>query len=237
MPALLALSQLSDALAIHGMALRGGFAVASLDDVPDMKDGSAARTLLLVGNVGGAMWPAFARSGALADPHPDRMDRWTRRVIDAIATDCGATPLYPFSGPPYHPFQRWAARAEPVHVSPLRIFIHPTFGLWHAYRAALIFGERLDLSRIAGPDAAKSSADNPCVTCDGRPCLSACPVGAFQEAGFDDLACARHVDGPDGTECRDHGCLARRACPVGREYSYSPPQMAFHMEAFLARRR
>jgi hypothetical protein len=232
MPALLTLSHLSEALAIHGMALRGGFAVASADAVPDMNDGRAARTLLLVGNEGGAMWPAFTGSGGLSDPHPEPLDRWTRRVIDDIAADCNATPLYPFSGPPYYPFQRWAARAEPVHVSPLRIFIHPTFGLWHAYRAALVFGEQIDLPEIATPDVA-----SPCVTCAGRPCLSACPVGAFQEAGFDDLACARHVDGPAGADCREQGCLARRACPIGRDYSYPPAQMAFHMEAFLARRR
>lgn len=224
------LSPLSDALATHGMALRGGFVVAPEDAVPTMNDGRAARTLLLVGNVGGGMWPAFAGSGALSDPHPDRMDRWTRRVIDEIAAEFHATPLYPFSGPPYYPFQRWAARAEPVHVSPLRIFIHPKFGLWHAYRAALTFADVLDL-------AAPEEIDSPCRTCDGRPCLTACPVGAFQEGGFDDMACARHVDGPSGTECRDRGCLARRACPVGRDYSYPAPQMAFHMEAFLARRR
>ncbi|MBK8157616.1 MAG: hypothetical protein IPK59_02050 [Rhodospirillaceae bacterium] len=232
MPASLIPPQLSDALAIHGMALRGGFAVEPRDSVPSLKDGRAARSLLLIGNVGGGMWPAFASSGALSDPHPDRMDRWTTRVIDEIAAEHDATPLYPFSGPPYHPFQRWAARAEPVYVSPLRIFIHPTFGLWHAYRAALTFGDVLDLADIASPVAA-----NPCISCDGRPCLSTCPVGAFQESGFDDLACARHVDGPGGAECRDHGCLARRACPVGRDYSYSSPQMAFHMEAFLSRRR
>jgi hypothetical protein len=30
------------------------------------------------------------------------------------------------------------------------------------------------------------------------------------------------------------GCLARRACPVGREYAYDPAQARFHMQAFLA---
>nr|WP_298687016.1 ferredoxin [uncultured Dongia sp.] len=223
-------SQLSQTLALHGMALRGGFAVTGNDGVPHLADGRPAHTLLLVGNIGGAMWPAFAASCGFADTHPDRMDRWTKTVIDALATEIGAVALYPFSGPPYFPFQRWAARAEPVHVSPLRIFIHPTYGLWHAYRAALIFAEPFDLAPAA-------FAESPCASCADRPCLSTCPVGAFQESGFDDLGCARHVDGPHGAECRDNGCLARRACPVGRAYSYPPPQMAFHMEAFLARRR
>jgi hypothetical protein len=29
-----------------------------------------------------------------------------------------------------------------------------------------------------------------------------------------------------------HGCLARRACPVGQEYRYSDQQIGFHMRAF-----
>jgi hypothetical protein len=28
------------------------------------------------------------------------------------------------------------------------------------------------------------------------------------------------------------GCLARRACPVGKDYVYDPAQMQFHMTAF-----
>lgn len=223
-------SQLAEALAAYGMALRGGFAVAADDGVPDLADGRPAGTILLVGNIGGEMWPAFAASGEAADCKLHPMDRWTRRVIDAVAADVGALPLYPFSGPPYYPFQRWAARAEPVHVSPLRIFIHPTFGLWHAYRAALVFAEEVSL-----PPSIE--IESPCLTCPGQPCLSACPVDAFQEAGFDDMACARHADGLNGVACREGGCLARRACPVGHDYSYPPAQMAFHMEAFLSRRR
>ena len=67
-----------------------------------------------------------------------------------------------------------------------------------------------------------------------RPCLSACPVGAFTDAGYDVEACARHLHAPAGCECRDRGCLARRACPVGTEHAYGPAQSAFHMAAFMA---
>ena len=222
--------QLAESLATQGMALRGGFTVGVADGVPDIAPGQPAHALLLVGNIGGAMWPAFAAAEEIAGPDPDPLDRWTKRVIDKIATEIGARPLYPFSGPPYYPFQRWAARAEPVLVSPLRMFIHPAYGLWHAYRAALVFAEELDL-----PSAVET--ESPCRSCAGQPCLSACPVAAFQESGFDAIACARHVDGPAGVECRERGCLARRACPVGRDYSYSAPQMAFHMKAFISSRR
>jgi hypothetical protein len=226
----LILAQLEDALRPHGMRLRGGFAPAAGDLVPDAAPGQPARALLLIGNIGGAMWQPFAASDARMRHADHPMDRWTAEMLDPIAARMGARALYPSDGPPYHPFQRWAARAEPVAVSPLRIFIHPTYGLWHAYRAAFVFGEEVALT----PPVATPS---PCPTCAGQPCLSTCPVGAFTRDGFDDKSCARHVDGPHGADCRDNGCLARRACPVGQDFAYPPAQMAFHMEAFLAPRR
>jgi hypothetical protein len=36
-----------------------------------------------------------------------------------------------------------------------------------------------------------------------------------------------------GAACREGGCLARRACPVGDEFRYLPAQARFHTEAFL----
>lgn len=219
-------------LAPHGLALRGGFSAGEDDALPDPVPGRRARSLILVGNIGGAMWPAFKRSLQEQAPHADTdpLDSWTREVIDLVAEKVGALALYPFDGPPYYPFQRWAQRAEGVQPSPLMIFIHPVFGLWHAYRAALVFVD--DLAFPLRPPAAHS-----CDACADKPCLTACPVGAFSGAAFDDRACARHADGPDGIECRERGCLARRACPVGRDFAYPDPQMAFHMEAFLSRRR
>lgn len=222
------LAKLSAALARLGMCLRGGLAVTAADGVPDPEPGRNARSLLLVGNVGGAMWPAFDAAAPHDDTDP--MDRWTRNVIDPLAASFGAAALYPFAGPPYFPFQRWAERAEALRSSPIMVYIHPTYGLWHAYRAALVFADPLDIPAV-------TPVDYPCETCIGRPCLSTCPVDAFSSAGFDDMACARHVLGPAGTECRERGCLARRACPVGGDFHYPPAQMKFHMEAFLARRR
>lgn len=224
------LAALHDALAPLGMALRGGFVAESDSELPLLRSGEPARAVLLIGNIGDAMWPAFAESGARTRFSAHPMDHWTKEALDPVAARVGATALYPSEGPPYHPFQRWAARAEPVHVSPLRIFIHPTYGLWHAYRAAFLLAEDPGIQP-------RQDAASPCATCAARPCLSTCPVGAFTENGFDDKRCTRHVDSAAGSECRDNGCLARRACPVGREYSYPPAQMAFHMEAFLAPRR
>ena len=35
-----------------------------------------------------------------------------------------------------------------------------------------------------------------------------------------------------GEDCMGHGWLARRACPVGREYTHDAAQAHFHMRAF-----
>jgi Fe-S-cluster-containing hydrogenase component 2 len=77
---------------------------------------------------------------------------------------------------------------------------------------------------------------HPCETCIEKPCLSACPVGAFSATGYDVTACAQHVGAVAGSECMSRGCLARRACPVGRSFAYSPQQAGFHMRAFLKAR-
>jgi len=186
----------------------------------------AAETIALLGWVGSEFWGAFATSPEAADGEPNPLDRWSRRGVDAIASDLGATALYPFSGPPWLPFQRWAQRAEPVAVSPLGILIHPDFGLWHSYRGALAFRERLELPAIP----ARAS---PCTTCAEKPCLTTCPVSAFSDAGYDVAGCRSHIATPAGAECMSGGCLARVACPVGPEHRHAPAQAAFHMRAFL----
>jgi len=210
-----------------GLSLRGGFHPTSEDGVPDLRDGRGAGTLYLVGNLGRDMWPVFSRSAELQDGAPNALDRWTRRILGQVAQELDAVALFPFGGPPWLPFQRWALRAGSVAASPLRILIHPGYGLWHAYRGALAFAGRLALPE---PDR----RPRPCDSCAAKPCLSACPVGAFTLEGYDAARCRRHVASAAGAACREGGCLARRACPVGREHAYPDAQMAFHMRAFLA---
>ena len=213
------------ALGRGGLALRGGFHPLPVDGVPALPDGRPTATLLLAGTIGSAWWSVFARAPEAADGRPDPLDRWTRRLLGALAADCGAAALFPFGGPPYLPFQRWARRAEPVAPSPLGILIHPDYGLWHAYRGALGFATALDLP----PVAARAS---PCDDCAARPCLAGCPVGAFTAQGYDVAACVGHLDGAPRGDCLAVGCRARRACPVGPAYRHAPEAAAFHMAAF-----
>lgn len=216
---------ITQALNALGLLLRGGFKPTPDDALPMLANGQATGTLLMVGNAGPAMWSAFSASPQATDGQPHPLNRWTRQHVDAIAQAAGGVALYPFDATPVWPFQRWAARAEPVFPSPLGLLIHPQYGLWHAYRAAILVGADLNL-----PAPAPSAS--PCATCADKPCLSACPVGAFSTKGYDVPVCASHLTLPAGQDCRDGGCLARRACPVGVDYAQAPAQNAFHMQAF-----
>ncbi len=223
------LDRLRESAQARGLLVRGGFHPEPDDDVPPLADGRAAGTIVMLGSAGGSLWPHFraAPEARLAD-HP--LDAWTRRVAGALAEEWGATVLFPFGGPPHFPFQRWARRAEPVHHSPLGLLIHPEYGLWHAYRAALAFSARIPLPP-------RRTSPSPCATCTDKPCLAACPVGAFTTDGYDVPGCAAHIRTEAGSECMTRSCLARRACPVGREYAYGPEHAQFHMAAFLRARQ
>ncbi len=220
--------RIDDSLAGTGLIVRGGFRpiAEDRDEIPEGTE--TPETIILIGNAGAAMWRAFAAAttpGARAgDSHP--LDGWTRKVLTDAAGRLGATALFPFTGPPYLPFQRWALRAGGVHVSPIGPLIDPEYGLWHAYRGALAFGQRLDLPPT-------SESPSPCETCADKPCLSTCPVSALAPGDYDVPACVAHVGSEAGADCLGTGCQARRACPVGRNYIQEPEQARFHMEKFL----
>jgi hypothetical protein len=212
-----------------GLVIRGAFLPETKDRVPMFADGSPVLAVVLLGWTGSVQWPVFAASPEANDGLLDPLNRWSKRVIDRIAEEFGATAFYPFDGPPWLDFQRWALRAEPIHRSPLGLLIHPEWGLWHSYRGAIGLRERLDLPQ-------RESVASPCESCCDRPCLSACPVSAFTvDHPYDYVACRTYLS--DGTaDCLTHACAARRACPVAPHMRYVEPQAAFHIRAFLGNR-
>ncbi len=223
------LSAIESAVRAAGLTPRGVFLPGPADGMPALPGGGAVAGVVLVGNAGDSMWQAFEHArGQSGATHS--LDDWTREVLTSVARECGAHALFPFDGPPYLPFQRWARRAEPVMSSPIGPLIHPEYGLWHAYRGALAFAQSIDAPQVArGPGL--------CQGCATRPCLSACPVGALSPGRYHLGVCHVHISGKAGADCLHGGCLARRACPVGRSYMYLPGQMRFHMEAFLRNAR
>jgi hypothetical protein len=218
--------EVNAALAGSGLICRGGFHPEPTDGVPE--PGGPVATVVIVGNAGPEMWQAFsaAVSEDRRQSEANPLNDWTRDVISGAAAALGAAAVYPFDGPPYLPFQRWAMRADDVHVSPIGPLIHPEYGLWHAYRGALLLAEQLDTPAGSG-DA------SPCDSCADKPCLNTCPVDAFGAEGYDVPACRDHLAVMAGEDCLGAGCLARRACPIGRDYIYEPDQARFHMQRFL----
>jgi ferredoxin len=210
-----------------GLVPRGAFLIDAGEQRGALAD---IRTIVLAGVTGREGWGAFAASPEALDGRDHPLDRWSRRVIEALARDLGAKALFPFGGPPYWPFQQWARRAELVHPSPIGVLIHPRYGLWHSYRAALAFREALDVPEPA-------TFPSPCESCSGRWCLKACPVSAFSPESYDAAACAGHLKSAAGADCMSEGCRARRACPVGAEYAHGLEQASFTMRAFLRGRK
>jgi len=185
-----------------------------------MPDG--LRSIVLLAPDEPAFWPLFTRSPEYRDGAPDPMDRWSMRVIGALAEELGAQALFPFGTQPPHPFYTWALASGRVWSSPVQFLVGVNAGLWASYRGALGLAEAL----APLPEAAK-----PCDAC-AQPCATACPVAALTPAGYDIAACHSFLDTPAGQDCMTTGCAVRRVCPVSQALGRDPAQSAFHMRHF-----
>ena len=200
----------------HALEIYGAFHPLA-EDVP-----GNVRTLVMLGPREPGFWGHFTTSPEYQDKLADPMDRWSLRVINSIATKLNSRAFFPFGGPPYQPFIRWAQESGRAHVSPVGLLVHDVAGLWVSYRGALGLSERIDLP-VAPP--------SPCSTCEKQPCRSKCPVDALTSESYDVPACKADLDRAEN-DCMSKGCAVRRACPVSRAYGRTEAQSAFHMEAF-----
>lgn len=205
----MALERASDLVPIlepHGLRVNGGF-------------NEASKSIVLI-SPGDDFWPIFSQSDEYADGAPDPMDRWSARVLGDLARDLDARPYFPF-GSDQAPFFSWAQRSGQAWTSPVNLLVGAAMGLNLSYRGALGFDYLLEFD----------AAHTVCTSCDA-PCLTACPAGALNRAGYDVPACKAYLATYPASACRTKGCAVRRACPA------STPQLAaharFHMEVFLA---
>lgn len=220
------LNELRAALAPHGVFLRGIVTFGDDDVAPVLHNGRRAKSVVLLGNIGGSLWSAFQcwRNGVPDRGGENPLDTFSKSVIEPVAGTVGATAYFP-SDPPWQPFQQWAMRAEGLKASPLGILIHPRYGLWHGYRGALGFAQEL-------PSAVDHIDHHPCDHCPKKPCLSSCQAQAVLPAGFQITPCRAHLKTVEGQAgCMTGGCIARNACPIGAAYRYPAEQLHFHMDA------
>ena len=192
---------------------------------PEPEDAApkGTETLALLGPREPGFWTHVTTEPEFTDGKPDPMDRWSRRVIGRLACDLGAKAQFPFGGPPYAPFIRWAARTGRAWPSPVTILVHDVAGLMVSYRGALALKERIELPQ--------PPIERPCESCS-KPCLTACPVSALTSEGYDTAACHGYLDTEAGADCLMQGCAVRRACPLSQSYGRLPAQSAFHMRSF-----
>lgn len=208
---------------INRLALASGLEVfGAFHPDGDDSDAGGAGTLVLLGP-SRRFWDILTTAPEFsASDHP--VDRWSARVIGELAGQVGARAIFPFGGPPYPPFPDWAKRSGRAWNSPVGMLVHDTAGLMVSYRGALAFSGRLEIPPADG--------QSPCATCDAKPCLTACPVGALGAQGYDLPACHVFLHSEAGQDCMTRGCAVRRSCPVSKGAHRSEEQSAHHMRAF-----
>ncbi|HVN28696.1 MAG TPA: hypothetical protein VMT64_09440 [Candidatus Binataceae bacterium] len=189
-----------------------------------------ARSIVLVGNGGGEFWSALKRHaernpGWWNREHP--LDEFTRKIVEnsmaaplrALGARCVV--VYPF----VHDnrtlnFVHLARIAGLTGPSIIGVSLHPEFGPWIAFRAALLVDQLID--------APGSAIDfDPCPGCTARSCINACPVGAVGVAqGWDIPKCLTHRVEVEH-DCINR-CHARAACVIGPEHIYPDDELAYH---------
>lgn len=221
------LGGLAELLAEHGLTIRGGFNRAEDEQLAANAGLKPTEAVLLIGNAGDGFWPRFVPwlDGQPADLE-NPLDTWSRHVLDKAAEAFGARVVMP-NDKPYAPFQQWAMRAEGLKPSPLGILMHPEFGLWHAYRGALLFDRKIAAEDLGKPARMPIHL---CDLCIEKPCLNSCPVGAFGKQ-FDSGACYSRIASAGGAPCMESGCLARNACPH-ETFRYGEALQSFLMASF-----
>ena len=180
MPKQIEIETLNQSAQKYGLVIRGGFHVEVEDSVPDFANGDTAASIVLFGNAGSSLWHEFSSSNECSDGLADPLDRWSTRIGNQLAQQWDSMALFPFGGPPFQPFLRWAKKAEQLESSRLGMLIHPEYGLWHAYRFAIAFKHQ-----VHGLNISEEIRTNVCEACADQPCLSGCPVKAFTVEGYD----------------------------------------------------
>lgn len=209
------LAQITAMAAAHHLAVLGGFACDGEAGLP-----AGTRTVLMLGPAEPGYWAHVQAQPEWGGVDP--VDRWSRRVIGGMACDLGAKALFPFGGPPYHPFYQWALRTGRVWDSPVRLLVQAEQGLMVSFRGVLALKQVIEVPAVAA---------RPCDSC-AKPCLSACPAGALGASGYDVPACHGFLDSAAGADCMNFGCAVRRACPLSAAYARLPEHSAYHMGQF-----
>ena len=191
---------------------------------------------LAIGSAGQPFWNAVAASPEWTAVPDHPVDAFTRRAITdvlaaegAAGTDAAAHVTFVFDADAPNFVVLWTQRFPMIAQSDLGLMIHPEYGLWMAARAHILLPGYREISADSdSPKGLKQQPHfDPCASCSGKPCLAACPVGAFSAPKtFEYQACAAHL--LSNPACFSAGCDARAACPYGQSWQLPPDQAHYH---------
>ncbi len=191
----------------------------------------SAAILVLVGDGGRAFFEQF--SARMPVPGADPLDHYTRGIVSAAVESVvagsatGTRIVFPFERDltvPQIPLVSLGMAAGLGRPGPLGLQVHPVFGPWWAYRAAVLCTAVWEEVPLSGAGCAGCAA----------PCISACPAQAVTQHGFQPSRCgAERLANP---ACA-RSCEARARCVRGTAHGHGDAQRAFHMAASLVQLR
>lgn len=184
---------------------------------------TAYKQLILIAHAGTTFWQALNQNRPQT---PDPVDTFTRNTVDTVFKQALQSRRYDILYPGKLPLdlQALGALAGWHHPSPFWVGVNSCYGSWFAYRALI----------LADSDFVPTSPwkePSPCASCATKPCISACPAQAMQAGHLNLERCLNHRRQPESS-CR-YQCVARNACPIGREHRYDTAQMQHHYAASL----
>jgi hypothetical protein len=229
------LDRIRRAAAPHGLNLVAATPVERYDNAVNeiaraSKIDPQARSIVVLGNGGGALWNAL-KIHASSNPQwwqrENPLDDFTREVVERdIATPLRAsgvrcTVIYPFmNGGPTLSFIELGKVAGIAGPSILGVTVHPVYGPWIAFRAAVLIDAVLD-------SPGEAAGFDPCPQCTARSCIPACPAGAVDaNSGWNIPKCLTHRVEVEA-DCTPR-CHARAGCVIGPEHRYPDEELAYH---------
>jgi ferredoxin len=219
----------AEELVAEGLNLQASFVINQLPD--DLKEqlhqhapeSTAYRNLMLFGNGGTRLWQCMQKN---QQDETHLVDSFFIDCIDRVFADSDYKTVYP--GNHFLPLQGLGRLAGWHHDSTMGLGIHPVFGLWFAYRGAVLTNTEFS------PYTTDSSAmpESPCDTCEREPCITACPARAVTTDRYQVRQCTDYRLQAESS-CQSR-CISRQVCPLGKEHQYLPDQMKHHYDFSLA---
>lgn len=206
------------------------FNVADLpkDLIEPLELKKSERQLILFGHAGRRLWECVQAERSIVDHPIDTFSvRTVKEWLSRACPNAHVRFVYPMGMPQgkHVGLQRLGQIAGWHHPSPFMVGIDAKWGSWFAYRVAILTDTDFRVSEV-------EDNGDPCVTCSRKPCISACPANALDSGSMNTNLCMEYRI-QDNSLC-SLACIARQACPVGREHKYEKSQIQHSASGSLA---